>query len=147
MASTITRVSGVESVVRRYYEVVSDLTSTEADLRPLIADDVTVVEHPNALTVQGAERDLEQTLAGFASGKRLLREQRFDVTDVLVDGDRAAVRATWSGTVGVDAGPFRAGQTLRAEVAALLTVADGRIVRHETFDCYEPFDHASAGPA
>ncbi len=49
------------------------------------------------------------------------------------------MRATWTGTVERDAGPFRPGQQLVAHVAALLAVRDGRIVDHETFDCYEPF--------
>ena len=35
-------------------------------------------------------------------------------------------------------GPLRAGAELVAHVAAWLTVANGRIREHETFDCYEP---------
>ena len=129
--------TATEDVVRRYYATVSDLGSDEADLRPLLSSAVRVTEHPNLVTPYGAVRGLEETLAGFAAGKRLLREQSFDVHEVLVDGDRAAVRATWRGVVGVDAGPFAAGQELRAQVAALLTVRDGVVAEHETFDCYE----------
>lgn len=130
----------VEEVVRRYYAVVADLSSTEDDLRPLLGPDVRVTEHPNAVTPRGAVRDRAATLAGFGSGKALLREQSFDPHEVLVHGERAAVRATWRGVVGVDAGPYRAGQVLVAHVAALLTVRDGVVVDHETFDCYEPLE-------
>jgi ketosteroid isomerase-like protein len=133
--------SGVEDVVRRYYATVSDLASTEDDLGPLLAPDLRIIEQPNALVPAGAVRDRAATLAGFRAGKALLREQRFDVHEVLVAAERAAVRATWRGLVGVDAGPFRAGQELVAHVAALLTVRGGRVVEHETFDCYEPFEH------
>lgn len=129
--------SDIEDVVRRYYSVVSDLDSDEDTLRSLFSPDLRVTEHPNLVTPAGAVRDREQTLAGFAAGKRLLREQSFDVHEVLVDGERAAVRANWRGVVGVDAGPFAAGQELRARVAALLTVRRGLVVEHETFDCYE----------
>jgi ketosteroid isomerase-like protein len=131
--------SDVESVVRRYYALVSDLASTEEDLLPLLSESVIVIEHPNAITPTGAERGRAETLAGFRAGKTLLSEQGMDVAEVLTSGDRAAVRATWHGTVGVDAGPYKAGLRLRAHVAALLTVRDGQVVRHETFDCYEPF--------
>ncbi|MDO7883154.1 nuclear transport factor 2 family protein [Salinibacterium soli] len=133
-----------EEVVRRYYRIVSDLSSTEDDLRSILAQDVIVTEHPNALVPTGARRNLTQTLDGFRRGKGLLREQVFEVHDVIAQGDRAAVRATWRGVVGVDAGPFRAGQELIAHVAAALTVRDGRVVAHETFDCYEPFTTAPA---
>jgi ketosteroid isomerase-like protein len=134
----------VERTVRRYYATVADLASTEGDLVALLDPRVRVVEHPNAVAPHGAVRDLAGTVTGFRAGKALLREQRFEVLEVLAAGERAAVRATWHGTVGVDAGPFRAGQELQAHVAALLTVRGGRVVEHETFDCYEPVEAAPA---
>ena len=127
-----------EDVVRRYYATVADLGSTAEELRALLSPQLRVVEHPNLVSPAGAERDLEQTLAGFVAGKALLAEQDFTVHEVLVSGERAAVRATWRGVVGIDAGPFRAGQELEAAVAALVTVRDGVVVEHETFDCYRP---------
>ena len=130
--------AGVEDVVRRYYAVVSALTSSEEELRPLLAPDVRITEHPNAITPKGAVRDLEAVITGFQAGKMLLREQVFEIHEVLVAGDRAAVRATWRGVIGVEMGPFRPGQELMAHVASLLTVRDGAIAEHETFDCYEP---------
>ncbi|MGY1786583.1 nuclear transport factor 2 family protein [Geodermatophilus sp. SYSU D00698] len=136
--TTTTPDTDVATVVRRYYATVADLAASEDDLRPLLDARLRVVEHPNAVTPRGATRDLPGTLAGFRAGKALLGEQSFEVHEVLTSGDRAAVRATWRGTVGVDAGLYRAGQELLAHVAALLTVRDGRVVDHETFDCYEP---------
>lgn len=130
--------AATEDVVRRYFATVSDLASDEATLRSLVAPDLRVTEHPNAITPRGAVRDLEETVAGFRAGKALLREQEFDVHEVLTSGDRAAVRATWRGVVGVEAGPYRVGQELVAHVAAVLTVRDGLVVEHETFDCYQP---------
>ena len=137
-ATLSTRTTAVEDVVRRYYAVVSDLASTEAELAPLLAAGLRVTEHPNAVTPRGAVRDLAATLAGFRAGRALLARQAFDLHEVVVAGSRAAVRATWHGVVGVDAGPYRAGEELRAHVAAFLDVREGRVVDHETFDCYEP---------
>lgn len=128
----------VQDVVLRYLATVSDLASSEEDLLALVAPALRVVEHPNPVTPRGAVRDLDGTLQGFRAGKALLREQAFDVHEVLTAGQRAAVRATWRGVVGVDAGPYRAGQQLLAHIAALVTVEDGRVLDHETFDCYEP---------
>jgi ketosteroid isomerase-like protein len=129
---------GIENAVRRYFATVADLDSTEDQLRRLLSPEVRVVEHPNLVTPHGATRDLESTVAGFTAGKALLTEQVFDVHEVLVNGSRAAVRATWQGTIGIDAGPYRTGQGLVAHIAAFLTFADGLVVEHETFDCYEP---------
>jgi ketosteroid isomerase-like protein len=131
--------SDTEEVVRRYFAVVADLGSSEADLRALLSPSVRVTEHPNAITPHGAVRTVEESVSGFHAGKRLLSDQAFTVHEVLASGERAAVRATWTGTVGVDAGPLTRGTRLVAHIAGFLTVRGGQVVAHETFDCYEPF--------
>lgn len=129
--------STVASVVRRYYDTVADLRSTEEDLLRLLDEKVRVIERPNLTAPRGATRDLADTVRGFRAGKALLSQQAIDVHEVLVDHDRAAVRATWRGVVGVDTGPYHAGQALVAHTAALFTVRNGLVVEQETFDCFE----------
>jgi ketosteroid isomerase-like protein len=46
----------------------------------------------------------------------------------------------WTGTVGVDAGPFRAGQDLRARSAFFLDFRDGLVVRMRNYDCFDAWD-------
>jgi ketosteroid isomerase-like protein len=128
-----------EDAVRRYYEVVGDLSSTRDDLLALLHPEVRVVEHPNAIVPAGAEHELEGVLAGFEAGKRLLSRQSFAIHEVIVAGERAAVRATWRGTVSRDAGRFSGGEELEAEVAGFLTFREGRVLAQETLDCYPPF--------
>jgi ketosteroid isomerase-like protein len=134
------------AVVQAYYAVVADLTSSETDLAALLDPDLQVIEHPNALIPTGAARDRAATLAGFRAGKALLAEQDFVIHQAIATADTVAVRATWSGMVARTAGGFITGTRLTAHVASFLTVRDGRILRHETFDCYEPFER-NATPA
>ena len=129
----------VEAVVRHYFAVVADLDSTDDDLRPLLAADAVFVEHPNPISPTGERRTTEETVAGFGSGKTLLSAQTIDVHDVLVLGERVAVRSTWRGTVGIEAGSLSPGDELIAHMGGFLTVRDGLIAEHETYDCYEPF--------
>jgi ketosteroid isomerase-like protein len=131
--------SDVEAVVRRYFEVVADLQASPEALRDLLHEDVAIREHPNLVTPAGGVRDRDAAVAGYAAGKHLLSHQSIEVHELLTSGDRAVVRATWRGTIAGDAGPFRAGAELVAYMSGWLTVADGRIREHETFDCYEPF--------
>ena len=128
----------VEAVVRHYFAVVADLDSTEDDLRPLLAPDAVFVEHPNPIspTASGVRR---------RSGRRV----RFGQGAALGPGDRrprrararerVAVRSTWRGTVGIEAGSLTPGDELVAHMGGFLTVREGLIAEHETFDCYEPF--------
>jgi ketosteroid isomerase-like protein len=130
------------AVVRRYFEIVADLSSSADALLAVLDPGVRITEHPNAIAPRGAVRDRDGVLAGFLAGKRLLAAQSIVLHEVLVAGDRVAARATWRGTIGQDTASLAAGTELVAHIAALLTVRDGRIREHETFDCYEPFPGA-----
>ena len=54
--------------------------------------------------------------------------------EVLQAGDTIAARATWLGTLAAT------GQELTAQIATFTQVRDGKIYRHATYDCYEPFE-------
>jgi ketosteroid isomerase-like protein len=131
-------VTDAASAVERYYAVVADLAESGAALRVLLHPDVRIVEHPNAINPQGTVRDRDAVVAGYLAGKELLVRQVFDVHELLVSGSRVAVRATWRGTLVRDMGRLPAGTVMTAHIAAFLTVVDGQIREHETFDCYEP---------
>jgi ketosteroid isomerase-like protein len=121
------------SVVERYYATVADLGSSADQLRELLHPELRLIEHPNAIHPQGTVRGRVAVITAYEEGKRMLSEQSFELEEVVVSGDRVAVRATWRGTLA-------AGARLEARIAAFLTVADGRIREHETYDCYSPID-------
>jgi ketosteroid isomerase-like protein len=125
-------------LIRRYYAVVGDLASSADELENLLADDVRVVEHPNAITPHGAVRGRAEVMAARESGRSLLSDQAFQVHEVVALDGRAVARVTWTGTIGATRGGLVAGTELRADVASFFTVTKGRIVEQETFDCYLP---------
>ena len=120
-----------EDIVRRYFAIVANLDSSVDEFRSIVAVDATFTELPNPISPTGHVRTLEETVAGFAAGKGRLEAQSIDIHEVVVAGDRAAVRSTWRGTIG--------GTEIVAHMGGFLTVRDGRIAAHETYDCYEPF--------
>lgn len=130
------------AVVRRYFEIVSDLGSSVDALVEVLHPDARLIEHPNAISPRGATRDRDGIVAAFLAGKELLSAQAIELHELLISGDRVAARATWRGTIGQATGRFPAGTELVAHVAGMLTVEDGRIREHETFDCYEPLPPA-----
>ena len=120
-----------DEIVDRYLQAVTErsLPALEAIVDP----DYTFREWPNAINPQGGERDLATSRAGLERARTLLAEHSFDVHEHLVDGDTVVSRMTWRGTL---AGT---GQQLTAHISQHTTVRDGRILRTESFDCYEPF--------
>jgi ketosteroid isomerase-like protein len=104
----------------------------EAFLRVVDAD-VRFSEMPNLINSKGTERDLSIALRAFRRGKELLSAQSFEIHSALEVGDTIAARATWHGTLAAT------GQELSAHIASFTQVRDGRVYRHATYDCYEPF--------
>lgn len=111
-----------------------------AQLKGLFTEDAFTIEHPNPIRPRGGRSDLQKMLAASEAGAGLLREQRYQVHSALDHGDLAIFRLTWTGVIAKDAGPFRAGQVLTAQIAQFIQVRDGRIASIETYDCYPPFD-------
>ncbi|GGL63383.1 nuclear transport factor 2 family protein [Halocalculus aciditolerans] len=83
-----------EDAVRRYYEYV-DAEAYE-DLYALFADDVTY-ERPGRDAIQG-----QDAFRAFYEDGRPLEDGEHTVHAVVVDGDTAAVRGTFSGVQGGD---------------------------------------------
>ncbi|MDZ8160488.1 nuclear transport factor 2 family protein [Microbacterium aquimaris] len=119
------------AVIARYFDVVGDLASTEADLRAILHPDAVFRELPNPISPHGHERTVDETVEGFLAGKARLTAQRIDIHEIVGGGERFAVRSTWRGTIG--------DTEIVAHMAGFLTVRDGLIVEHDTYDCYEPF--------
>lgn len=124
-------------VVHRLYADIEAGLSGEA-LRPHFTPDARTVVRPNAITPQGSTSDLEAILVASAEGARLLAEQRYDVRHVVESGDLVVTRLRWTGVVAQDAGPFRAGQELTADIAQFVRVEDRRVAEIDTYDCYQP---------
>jgi ketosteroid isomerase-like protein len=126
------------AVVDRYLAAVTDLDGDPDELAALLEPAFRVVEHPNAVAPTGRMRDRAATLAAAGHARRLLSGTRFEVREHIVAGERVVTRVGWTGVLAIDAGAWPAGTEMRAECCMVFTVRDGRIVRQDTYDCYEP---------
>ncbi|MCB0216440.1 MAG: nuclear transport factor 2 family protein [Caldilineae bacterium] len=126
------------SIADAYLALLSGMGDPD-DLDAFLAPDIEQQEFPNRLTPNGATRDLSAMKAGQAQGSRLLAEQRFERVGAVAQGDSLAMEVVWTGRVREAAGPFAAGQTLRARFAMFLDFRDGKIVRQRNYDCFDPW--------
>ncbi|WP_230487013.1 nuclear transport factor 2 family protein [Nocardioides anomalus] len=102
--------------------------------------DAEQVELPSLVRPLGHRRPWSEMLEAYAAG--FLARQAYEVTDVLADGDRLAVRLRWTATAATAAGPIPAGAELVAHVAVSYELRDGLILRQSSYDCYEPLPTA-----
>jgi ketosteroid isomerase-like protein len=126
------------AAARRYITALSNGAGAD-EVGQFYAPDVVQEEFPNRLMPNGTTRDLEAMRQARMRGKALLSAERFELHSAVASGDQVAMELTWSGRIGGSAGPFKAGQTLRARFAIFLEFRDGRIVRQRNYDCFDPW--------
>lgn len=115
-----------------------------AELERFFHPDAEQIEHPNRFRPAGHRRGLRDMLDASTVGAGMLREQRYDVHELLESGDRVAVQLTWTATTAIDLGDLPSGSRLVARVAMFFEFRDGRILRQNSYDCYEPVGASTA---
>jgi ketosteroid isomerase-like protein len=125
-------------IARRYLSRLSGGGGPD-ELDSFFAPDVVQEEFPNRLMPNGAKRDLPAMRAARARGKALLSDERFELLNAVASDDHVALEVVWTGIVRDAAGPFAAGQCVRARFAVFMEFRDGRIVRQRNYDCFDPW--------
>lgn len=125
-------------IARTYISALSAGAGPE-DLEAFFAPDFIQEEFPNRLLPNGTSRDLRSMKQARARGMALLSAEHFEIVCALASGENVAMELIWTGTVGAAAGPFVAGQALRARFAVFLEFRDSRILRQRNYDCFDPW--------
>jgi len=129
--------------IRAYLHAIEDGTNpTSDDANASLAfyhPDVRQEELPNQLVPTGAVRDLAALHDAAVRGRKVLRAQRYEVRNIVVHENRAAVEALWVGTLAVPIGKLPAGAEMRAHFGMFLEFEDGLIKSQRNYDCFEPF--------
>jgi len=125
-------------IAKRYVSRLSDGAGPD-ELDTFFAPDVVQEEFPNRLLPNGAVRDLPTMREGRARGQALLSAESFECRNVVAMDQQVAMELIWTGTIRQAAGPFAAGQVLRARFAIFMEFRDGRIVRQRNYDCFDPW--------
>lgn len=116
-----------------------NLSDDAEDYKELIDPQVEFTEMPNLLNKSGQKRNLETSLEGIKKAKMILAGQKYEIAGYAEDGDKVVVEKIWTGKMALDIANLKKGQELKAYICAVIEFRDGKIFRHRTYDCYEPF--------
>jgi len=122
-----------------FVRLVESLSDDVEDYKKLIHADAEFTEYPNGLSKNGQVRDFAASMEGMKKAKAILAEQRYEIVGYLDGGEKISLEKIWTGKIALDVGNFTKGQELKAYICAVVEFKDGRIYRHRTYDCYEPF--------
>lgn len=107
-----------------------------AEIAPLLAEDYVLSEAPHLLAPAGAVRNRDEALAGAAAAHDVVSGQRFLVRRTTCEGTRVVVEADWTATLLMDLPHWDTGEDIRARIATVFEVRDGKIVSQDSYDCY-----------
>ena len=126
------------AIARRYLEALENGVDGSA-LADFFTKDVVQEEFPNRLSPIGAHRDLAAILDAARRGKQVMRAQRFEIRNSIVDGDNVALEVFWSGLLAVPVDTLPADSEMRAHFSVWLEFRDGKIARQHNYDCFDPW--------
>ena len=116
-----------------------NLSDNAEDYEHLIHTEVEFREMPNLLNKNGQIRNLEMSLEGVKKAKMILAEQKYEIVGVIEKDNKINVEKIWTGKMSMDIGSLKKDQELKAYICAVVEFKDGKIYRHRSYDCYEPF--------
>lgn len=110
---------------------------TESLTQYLTAD---FVQHelPNLMTPKGQSRGVAGIVEGAKKGQEILEWQRYDITNVVAEGDWVVLETHWVGKLSVALGKLPVGYEMKADIAILLQFRDGKIALQRNYDSYHP---------
>ncbi|MGH9774569.1 MAG: nuclear transport factor 2 family protein [Candidatus Acidiferrales bacterium] len=127
-----------EETARKYIKAVEECATGEA-LAQFLSPDVSFVLFPNRLATQGNRCGLAGMLESAEKGRKLLANQRYEITKVVAMGNCVALELSWECTLKLSAVGLPAGGQMRGHFATFLEFRDGRIVSQHQYDCLDPW--------
>jgi ketosteroid isomerase-like protein len=137
MGTTLIATDNLETT-RRYLEALESGAEGSA-LAEFFTKDVIQEEFPNRLSPIGAHRSLKAILDAARKGKQLLRAQKFEIMNSIVEGDRVALEVLWSGLLAEPIDTLPADTEMRGHFSMWLEFKDGKISRQHNYDCFDPW--------
>jgi hypothetical protein len=126
-------------MIREYLQLLEQFQTDEAKYHHLLHPQIEQTEFPNALNRNGQKSDWADLFRRMKLAPTILSQQRYAIQSISENKDTAVVETKWTGVMGVDAGPLKKGQELRAHICLVLEFKGGLIFRQRNYDCFESF--------
>jgi ketosteroid isomerase-like protein len=95
----------------------------------LLHDEVEQIEYPNKLSPQTRRFDKAGMRAAGERGAAILASERYEIGQLIVEGERAAVTLVWSATL-------KDGRTMSGNFCSVIELRDGKVWRQAQYDCF-----------
>ncbi len=125
--------------VKKYLDLLAKFEVNESQYKEILHPEFEQREFPNALNKSGQKSTYSEVFKRMNIGKSILSHQSYTIDSFLESPERMYVEAKWNGTMTIDAGPLKKGQSLVAHFCMAFEFKDDLIYRQRNYDCFEPF--------
>jgi ketosteroid isomerase-like protein len=125
-------------IVKQYLRAVESGATGES-LAGYFTEDFVQHEFPNPIVPKGARRGLKELKEAAERGQKVVSSQRYEVRNIVASGDQVVVEILWSATLKVAFGTIPVGGEMRAHIAMVVEMRDGKVAAQRNYDCYEPW--------
>ena len=122
-------------IVRNYLKAIE----ARRDVLAFYAPDMVQEEFPNALSPQGATRELADLKAAAKRGQNVMRSESYEIVSLVEAGDTVAAEIVWRGVLAVPLKSLKPGDAMKARFAVFFEFEGDKIRRQRNYDCFEPF--------
>lgn len=127
-----------EKIVEAFLKALETRQSFD-EIEKFYHPDVEQTEYPNAIIKNIAVGKLSDLKAASVRGKKALLKEEYEIKNIFSVDNTVILEAIWKGTLAVSIGNIRAGEVMTAYFAQFFEFKDGKIYRHRSYDCFEPF--------
>ena len=130
--------SSHQAFVRAYLDAI-EAGTVGARIGDWYTSDAVQVEFANKLAPNGATRTVADLQRAAAAGAQIVERQSYEIANFIEQGDKVAVECVFRAAFKIDVLGLPAGQTMTARFGIFFEMRDGKIARHHTYDCFEPW--------
>ncbi|MEO6098334.1 MAG: nuclear transport factor 2 family protein [Fibrobacteria bacterium] len=127
-----------EELIRNYFKAIEGSVPLDR-FQHFFHPDVVQYEFPSRLNPNGKARRKQALLEDFEKGKSVISRHVYTIKSLTADGNRVCVETEWIGTLAIQLGSLKPGDTMKADFGVFFRIEQGQIIEQNNYDCIHPW--------
>ncbi|MDB5103543.1 MAG: hypothetical protein JWP91_1232 [Fibrobacteres bacterium] len=127
-----------EELIRAYFRALEDAVPVDR-LHHFFHPDAVQTEFPSRLNPNGKVRGKPALLEDYGKSRGIITKQTYAIKSMISDGNRVCVETEWTGTLAIQLGALKPGDTMKADFGVFFRIEQGQISEQNNYDCIHPW--------
>ena len=127
-----------EELIRSYFKAIENAAPVDR-FQHFFHEDMVQTEFPSKLNPHGKARRKQALLEDFEKGKAVISKHVYAIKSLTSDGNRVCAETSWTGTLAIQLGALRPGDTMKADFGVFFRIEQSQIIEQNNYDCIHPW--------